>query len=175
MKMINDCKTCRAVLPDLLLDREYAAAHPELAEHMTGCAACRTELAELRSTFDLLDSWKAPEPSPYFDAKLHVRLREAAAAAPAPLWERVRTFFQFSTNLQMRSALAGALGFAMLVGGGTLAGVYEHQGTTVNPAASATVNDLKIMDTNAQAIQQMDQLLDDSGSSSDDNNAPPTT
>jgi hypothetical protein len=30
------------------------------------------------------------------------------------------------------------------------------------------VNDLKILDNNAQAIQQMDQLLDESASSVDD-------
>jgi hypothetical protein len=41
-------------------------------------------------------------------------------------------------------------------------------------AASPTVNDLKILDNNAQAIQQMDQLLDDSASSKDDNSGPPS-
>lgn len=175
MKTMINCKTCRAAFPDLLLDQAWAAAHPEAAEHMAICPACRTEFAELRSTSDLLDSWTAPEPSPYFDARLHVRLREAAAAAPEPLWERVRSFFMFSTRFQMRSALAGALGFALLVGGGTVAGIYELQTTTASQVTSPAVNDLKIMDNNAQALQQMDQLLDDSGSSSDNNGTPPTT
>jgi anti-sigma factor RsiW len=175
MKTINDCKTCRAVLPDLLLDPAYGAAHPEAAQHMSSCAACRTEFAELRATLDLLDSWAAPEPSPYFDAKVHVRLRETAAAAPEGLWERMSAYFQFSTKFQMRSALAGALGFALLVGGGAVAGIHEHDAAMLNQTASPAVNDLKIMDNNAQALQQMDQLLDDSGPNTDNSSAPPVT
>lgn len=175
MKTIHDCKTCRVALPDLLLDQAYAATHPEAAEHMSACAACRTEFAELRATFDLLDSWTAPEVSPYFDARMHVRLREIAAAPPEPLWERMRSFFMFSTKFHMRQAMAGALGFAILVGGGAIAGVYEHQTPVVSQVASPAVNDLKIMDNNAQALQQMDQLLDDSGSNTDDNSGPPAT
>jgi hypothetical protein len=175
MNTIDDCKTGREALPDLLLDPSYAASHPEAARHVAACAACQTEFAGLRSTFDLLDSWMAPEPSAYFDAKLHARLRETAAAEPEPLWERVRAFFLFSTRLQMRPALAGALGFALLVGGGAAVGIHEHQAAMVNRAASPAVNDLKIMDNNAQALQQMDQLLDDSGPNGDGNGAPPVT
>jgi anti-sigma factor RsiW len=175
MKEINNCKMCRAALPDLLLDPAHAALHPGAAEHMSACAACRAEFAELRSTLNLLDSWTAPETSPYFDAKLHVRLREAAAATPEPLWERVRSFFLFGTGLRTRPALAGALGFVMLIGGGTVAGIYEHQAPMVSQAASPTVNDLKIIDNNTQALQQMDQLLDDSTANADESSAPPTT
>jgi predicted anti-sigma-YlaC factor YlaD len=175
MKTIHDCKTCREALPDLLLDGAYAASHPAAAQHMSDCAACRTEFAELRATFNLLDGWKAPEPSPYFDARLHVRLRETAAAAPEGLWERARAFFLFSTKLSMRPALAGALGFALLLGGGAVAGIHEHEAATVNQAASPAVNDLKIMDNNAQALQQMDQLLDDSGPKTNNSGAPPVT
>jgi hypothetical protein len=61
----------------------------------------------------------------------------------------------------------------LLAGGGTFAGRYVGQGTA--PQASATVNDLKILDNNATALQQMDQLLDDQAPASDDSTAPPTT
>ena len=172
MKII-DCKTYRAALPDLLLDPDYAAVHSDLAAHGMSCAECDAELAELRATFQLLDNWTVPEPSPFFDARLHARLRETVEAAPEPFWERMRSFFVFGTGLRMRPALAGALGFAMLIGGGTIAGIYETQTPMVSQASPA-VNDLKIMDNNTQALQQMDQLLDDSASSGDDN-APPTT
>jgi anti-sigma factor RsiW len=60
MKKIDmkiDCKTCRNALADLLLDESYAAAHPEVAEHMAACAECRKELEELQATFALLDDW----------------------------------------------------------------------------------------------------------------------
>jgi hypothetical protein len=156
-------------MPDLLLDDNFAASHSELAAHLASCTDCAAELNELRATFALLDDWTAPEPSPYFDSKLHVRLREAEAAGPEGFWERTRAFLLFSTGRSLRPALSGALAFAMLVGGGGL-GLYLHQPA---PQASATVNDLKILDNNATALQQMDQLLD--ASPSDDTSAPPTT
>ncbi len=170
-EMTIDCKTCRNVLPDLLLDESYVAAHPEVRAHMAACAACRTEWEELQATFALMDHWTAPEPSPYFDSKLHARLREAQASEPEGFWARTRAFLMYSTGHKLKPALAGALVVAvMLAGGGTFAGLYQHDsGGAVQ--ASPTVNDLKILDNNAQAMQQMDQLLD----SSNDNAGPPSS
>jgi hypothetical protein len=168
---MTDCKACRSALADLLLDDHYAAAHPELVVHMNECVECRTELEELKATFAILDTWTAPEPSAYFDSKLHVRLREAEAAGPEGLWERFSSFLKFSTGRHLRPAMTAALAAVLVLGGaGTLIGVYPAHHT--NQAMSPTVNDLKILDNNAQAIQQMDQLLDDSSASGD---APPTT
>jgi hypothetical protein len=96
MKTEMTCKTCRTYLPDLLLDEEFAASRPEVAIHLAACADCGTELNELRATFALLDEYTAPEPSPYFDSRLHARLREAQAAEPESLWERVKSFVSFS-------------------------------------------------------------------------------
>ena len=169
----TNCKTCNAHLADLLLDDGYTAAHPEFADHLAECSACRAELSGLRATFALLDEWTAPEPSPYFDAKVRGRLREAEAAPPEGLWERTRAFFLFSTGRHLRPVMTGALAVLMLVGGGTGIGIYEHNNAVV--AVSPAVNDLKILDNNAQAIQQMDQLLDESAPSADDSAAPPTT
>ena len=171
----TDCKTCRTHMPDLLLDETFLAAHPEMSAHLASCTAGATELKELRSTFALLDTWTAPEPSAYFDSKLHVRLREAEAAQPEGFWERTRSFLLFSTGRGLRPALGGALAFAMLISGGSFGLYLQHQSPDSSVSTSATVNDLQILDNNAQALQQMNQLLDDSGSSSDDNAAPPTT
>jgi len=67
--------------------------------------------------------------------------------------------------------MASALAVTLLLGGAsTLIGVHQTQ--SANQAMSPAVNDLKIMDNNAQALQQMDQLLDDSQGNED---APPTT
>jgi anti-sigma factor RsiW len=167
----TDCKTCRTHLADLLLDESYVSAHPEIAAHMAACAECRTELEELQATVALLGEWAAPEPSAYFDVKLHARLREAQASEPEGLWSRMRSFLLFSTGRRLRPALAGALVVAVVLGGGgTFAGLYEHN-AAVAVEASPAVNDLKVLDNNEQALQQMDQLLD----SSDDSSAPPTT
>jgi anti-sigma factor RsiW len=168
MKTI-DCKSCREHLADLLLDESYAA-RPEMAAHLEACAGCSSELAELKATFAMLDHWEAPEPTPFFDTKLKARLREAVASEPESLWQRMRSFLLFSTGRSLRPAMAGALALAMIAGGGgVLIGVHQQ---AVPVAASPTVNDLKIMDNNAQALQQMDQLLDSNG---DDSSDPPTT
>jgi anti-sigma factor RsiW len=168
MKKI-DCKSCREHLADLLLDESYAAKRPDIAAHMAACPECSVELAELQSTFALLDQWHAPEPSAFFDTKLKARLREAAASEPEGIWERMRSFLQFSTGRGLRPAMAGALALAMVASGGGFL-ISSYQRPVVAP--SAAVNDLRILDNNAQALQQMDQLLD---SGSDDNSDPPTT
>jgi hypothetical protein len=155
-------------MPELLLDESYVTEHPELSAHMASCADCTTELHDLRATMELMDEWAAPELSPYFDSKMHVLLREEQAKQPEGFWERARSFLMYSTGRTLRPALSGALACAMLIGGGTF-GLYVHQ--TTQSASSATVNDLKILDNNAQALQQMDQLLDDS----DDDGPPPVS
>jgi hypothetical protein len=164
---ITNCKDCRDHLPDLLLDPASLSAGVEA--HISSCAECREELASLRATFAALDAWTAPEPSPYFDTRLYARVREAQAAPPEGFFERARSFFLFSTGRQLRPAIAGALALVLVASGGTFIGGHgPHPGQA--PQMSATVNDLKLLDNNAQALQQMDQLLDDS---SDDD--PPTT
>jgi hypothetical protein len=166
-----NCKTCQSHLPDLLLEDGYQDAHPELAGHLSSCEPCSTELKELRATYALLDAWPAPEPSPYFDSRLQARLREATAARPEGIFERLYSYLTFSTGRQLRPALTGALMLVLVLGGGTYAGFYEHAVRTTAQPASATVNDLRIMDNNAQALQQMDQLID----TGDDSGDPPAT
>ena len=166
-----NCKTCKSHLPDLLLEDGYEAAHPEIAAHLKACESCAMELAELRSTMEVMDAWTAPEPSAYFDSRLRARVREAAAAQPEGLLERMYAFLTFSTGRQLRSALAGVLMLALLIGGGSFAG-FEYANRPKPAQPSATVNDLKILDNNAQAYQQMDQLLDPNA---DDSGDPPTT
>lgn len=164
-----DCKTCRAEFPDLLSDASRGL-EPATEGHFRGCAECRAEFAELRATYALLDEWTAPEPSPYFDARVRAHLREAQQAAPEGLWERLMATLRFSTGRGLRPALAGVFLFVLLLGGGTVATFWPHQATEFPANASPTVNDLRIFDNNAQALQQMD-LLDESGS--DSSNAAP--
>lgn len=167
------CTECKELLPDLLLDPQTAAQHPGALAHMKGCAECRSEFEGLRATFALMDEWKAPEPSLYFDTRMHARLREEMAARPEGLWERLRSFVLFSTGRQFRPIVAGAMGCLLLLGGaGTFAGVYQPWNHATS--SSATVNDLKILDNNAQAEQQLNQLLDDGGTDDGSAQAPTT-
>lgn len=151
-----DCKICRDALPDLLLEPGYIS-RPAEAAHLAACPDCRAELDEMRATFALMDAWTAPEPTPYFDARVRAHVRSAAQAAPESLWERLVATLQFSTGRGLRPALAGVFLFLLLLGGGTVASLWPRQSA---PPPSPAVNDLRIFDNNAQAVQQMD-LLDE--------------
>jgi len=164
-----NCKGCLTSLPNLLLDAA-APSNAAAREHLAACASCNEQFRSLKATFDLLDSWKAPEPSPYFDQKLAVRIREEQTAPPAGWFERMRARLLFNTGRQFRPVMVAALALVIIVGGGTAADFSLHSAPPVQ--ASATVNDLQNLDTNAQAIQTMDQLLQDDGSS-DDTASPP--
>jgi anti-sigma factor RsiW len=165
-----NCKTCQSVLPDLLLDAA-APSNTAARAHIATCAACAQELASLEATFDLLDTWHAPVVSPYFDQKLAVRLREEQAAPPAGWFERLKTSLLLNTGRQFRPAMAGALALVLVVGGGSFGiATYPHP-QPVQP--SAAVNDLQLLDKNEQALQQMDQLLQDNATDEAPSATPP--
>jgi len=166
-----NCRDCQSALPDLLLD-PAASQSSAAREHLASCPDCGKELKSLEATFALLDTWQAPEPSPYFDQKLAILLREEQALAPAGWFERLKSRFMFNTNRQFRPAMAGALALILLVG--TFANLASSSPPTPSAEASATVQDLQILDKNDQAFQTMDQLLQDD-SSADDATTPPTS
>lgn len=155
-----NCTTCQKALPDLLLD-PTAPGNAAARAHIATCPACARELASFEATFSLLDTWEAPEVTPYFDQKLAVRLREEQAAPAAGWFERLKDRLLFNTGRQFKPALAGVMALLLLAGGGGI-GVS----TLMHPhkvPISATVNDLQILDNNEQALQQEDQLLQDDG------------
>ncbi|MCL2660203.1 MAG: hypothetical protein FWD64_06765 [Acidobacteriaceae bacterium] len=159
-----NCRELKSVLPDLLLDSSDSAdssAESAARAHLASCPACSEELRSLQATFNLLDTWQAPEPSPYFDQRLAARLREEQQRAPEGWLERIRARFLFNTGRQFRPALVSALGLVLLLAGGGMVANLQHGRTPV----SATVNDLQMFDSNSQAIDDMD-ILD--GTSSDD-------
>jgi hypothetical protein len=162
-----NCKTCQTALPDLLLD-PAAPANAAARAHVAACADCAQQLAALEATVALLDTWQAPEISPYFDQKLAVRLREEQAA-PAPGWfERLRTRLLLNTGRQFRPAMAGALALVLVAGGGGVGlSTFSHPHTAPATPLSATVNDLQILDKNEQALQQVDQLLQENAPADD--------
>jgi hypothetical protein len=171
-RVTMNCHNCKSVLPDLLLD-PMAASNAEARAHIETCAGCREELHSLEATFALLDSWQAPEPSAYFDQKMTVLLREEQANPPAGWFERLRSRILFNTGRSLRPAMAGALALVLVVTGGTIADIsVTHHART---EASATINDLQILDNNEQAIQTMDELLQDDNSGDDGVTSPPTS
>jgi anti-sigma factor RsiW len=158
--------TCHEIKDELA--ESVFASRPltdEVRKHVAQCPKCETELAELRSTWKLLDEWAAPEPSPFFDAKLYASLRREQTTEPASLWERAKAWLLYSSNLRMRQLGAGALATVMVVSGGTFA-LLNH-GPVAVAQTSATVRDLQSLDGNAQMLQQLNALDgdEDSGAS----------
>ncbi len=159
------CIEVQKSLPDLLL--AGLPLPPDVSAHLKGCVPCERELTSFQATLALLDEWQAPEPSPYFDQRLTVRLREETAAQPAGWLERLQFRMLFNTGAQFRPVLAGTLAALLIMGGGAFAGlstVANHRGGT---QVSAAVDDLQILDKNDQVFQQMDQLLQDDPASDD--------
>ena len=173
---IMNCKDCQNELANYLFEPDSNELKKSpVGEHLAACPMCSDELAGLRKTMDLLDAWKAPEPSPYFDQKLAVLLREEQAKAPAGWLERLRERLLFNTGRQFRPALAGALALALLLGGGSFVGITAFHHPQADVQASAAVNDLQILDRNEQAIEQMDQLLQDDGDNDSNTNSQPAS
>ncbi|HWG17829.1 MAG TPA: hypothetical protein VN678_08200 [Acidobacteriaceae bacterium] len=163
-----NCKTCQSALPDLLLNPAAQSAAAARA-HIAACTECARELASLEATMSLLDVWEAPEVSPYFDQKMSVRLREEQAAPPAGFFERLRTRLQLNTGRQFRPALATAMALLLIAGGGGI--TFSTLSHTAPVAVSAPVKDLQILDKNQQALDQVEQLLQENAAADTDSGA----
>jgi hypothetical protein len=150
------CEKLQEYFPDMIFDPTRVPA--EAMQHVKECIHCAGELKELQATMQLLDTWKAPEPSPYFDTRLAVRLREARESE-APGWmERLRLRLMFGNDLHLRPAFAAAFALVILVSGGSYMGVVSLNHAVAphhQQAVSATVNDLELLDSNAQTLQQL--------------------
>jgi hypothetical protein len=104
----------------------------------------------------LLDEWEAPEPSPYFDTRLHARLRDEAVQ------QRSRWASWISLR---RAALAVSLAAVVIVGAAVLRleeKKFHHRNVTVATIAQpgTPVGDLQALDQN-QDIYSDSDLLDD--------------
>src|SRR3981081_2356063 len=75
------CNEIRDLMPDLAAG--LSTATPDVSGHLQTCAGCAEKLKEFRQTMTLLDEWKAPEPTPYFEVRLQARLREEMQHAPS--------------------------------------------------------------------------------------------
>jgi len=147
-------------IQDRMLD-VAAGVVPATAEdtrHLAGCGACAGKMEEFRKTMALLDEWKAPEASPYFDTRLQARLREEMAIPQTAGW------FAWFT----RPVLATALTLVVAVG----VGLFVMRGGSVKPDGGETtiatadvqpgtaVSDLQALDNNHDMYSDF-ELLDD--------------
>ena len=153
------CEEIREMMPDLASG--LMGITPEIGGHLAGCGDCAGKLEEFQQTMALLDEWKAPEPSPYFDVRLQARLREEMAKRQSGwlAWFR-------------RPVLAAAL--TVLIGVGV--GLFFTQNTLYKPShkemvvvepqtnlstePGTAVSDLQALDKNDDLYADFD-LLDD--------------
>ena len=83
------CNDVRELMPDLAVG--LSALTPGVKQHLSVCCECAGKLEAFRQTMLLLDEWRTPEPSAYFDVRLQARLREEKAHQPtAPLLQWLR-------------------------------------------------------------------------------------
>jgi predicted anti-sigma-YlaC factor YlaD len=129
-------------------------AAPVMNEHLLGCPACASQLADMRKTMALLDEWQAPDPSPYFDTRLAARMREERAKPARTAW---LSWFR-------APVLAGAFAVVLMVAGGvglyTKGGPRSPDGPPVQAARGTAVGDLQALDKNEDLYANFD-LLDD--------------
>ena len=148
------CEKLQAFLPDMVLSSGHVPA--EVRQHLVICSSCQKEWQELQATMRMLDSWEIPEPSPYFDTRLAVRLREEKNAEPAGWLDRMRSRLMFDSSLRLRPAMIAAFSLLLVIGAGSYEGFVSLNKTAPPPrSVSATVKDLELYDSNAQTLQQL--------------------
>jgi hypothetical protein len=155
-----NCNEIRELLPDLAAG--IGAGTPEVEKHIASCATCAAKLQGFHQTMALLDEWKAPEPSPYFDTRLNARFREERAR-PAAGW----------LSWLRRPAWALSLAAAVLVAGAIVVGTrsytasYLTQAEAINtkpPELSvpvlpgSAVGDLQALERNNELYADFDML-----------------
>jgi len=161
MKQKTNCTGMDVELTGMLLDPLSVPA--KVQTHVAGCERCRRELEELKAAMQLLDTWEAPAPSPYFLTRLGARMREEREAAPvgwlAGSIARLRARIAYGSGLHVRPLAAMALTVMLLVGGGTYLGVTDWMQPAQQPGQdAAVVHDLQTLDNNSQVLDQMEAL-----------------
>jgi hypothetical protein len=160
-----NCRNVHDQLPDVALGT--SPAPPEVEAHLAECRECAGTLQAIRSTMNLLDEWKAPEPSPFWDVRMQARLREEQQKAYSSGWLQ---WFR-------RPALSVAAAFSLVIGVGLYqAGRFMRAGEIppaepvafhINAPTGTPVADLQYLDKNSDLLQNFDALDDMDGDDDD--------
>lgn len=160
MKMATGLKECvgmESKLADMLLAPETANA--KVKTHVAECVECQKKLNELRATMALMDAWEAPEPGPYFMTQMNAQLDEARREPRAGLLTRLRARMLYGPQMHVRPVAAMALTVVLLLGGGAYLGISNwDQPAPPKPGQAAVVQDLQLLDNNAQLLDQLDAI-----------------
>ena len=146
------CEEIRDRMPDMAAGFDKPTADENT--HLAGCTECAEQLKRMQQTMSLLDEWKVPEPSPYFDTRLQARLREEMTKP-----QRARWFAWFR-----QPVLAAALTVVMGVGVGLFFARNNYRHAVTDAAITAppgsAVSDLQALDKNSELYSDF-EVLDD--------------
>jgi hypothetical protein len=134
---------------------------PEVGAHLAGCNGCAGKLEEFRQTMALLDEWQTPEPSLYFDTRLHARLREEVAKSRTAGWMAWLRRPALAASLTVLMAIGVGL-FMHESGGNRAAEVADNDEIVTMQAAQpgTAVGDLQALEKNNELYTDF-ELLDD--------------
>lgn len=147
------CDEIRERMPDVAAG--FSEPTADESNHLASCTTCTEQLKAMRSTMSLLDEWQAPEPSPYFDVRLHARLREEIAK-PQAGW--LHWFRQPVLAAGLTVALG--IGIGLFFVQGHRKPTPQIQATVINAPPGSAVSDLQTLDKNHDMYADFD-LLDD--------------
>ena len=144
------CHDICELIPDLAAG--FDAATPDVTDHLKTCSVCAGKLEEFRLTMALLDEWKTPEPSPYFDVRLMARVREERTKPGGWLYWLRKPALAVSLAVLMVASIT-------LIRYDTGNQVVTESGMTWAPPGTA-VGDLQALDKNSELYSDF-ELLDD--------------
>src|SRR5580698_4679336 len=146
------CNEICELMPDLAAG--MGTVIPEVNNHLMSCAACGGKLTEMRQTMALLDEWRAPEPSPYFDTRLMARMREEKSKPSVWLqWLR-------KPALAISLAVLMVMSITLFRNDAGLSNHSDGQVATMVAEPGSAVSDLSAMDKNSELYSDFD-VLDD--------------
>jgi hypothetical protein len=148
---------------EIIRDQIFEATpSAEVKAHLSACSECAKVWQAMQRTMALLEEWKQPEPSPFFDASLRAHLlqlkeEEVLAGQGWFAWLRKPAFgmpvWRPLTAAVMMVALVFGLNLLNPIATGTVPPVLSAQGVSVT-------DDLKALDESQKAVDELD-LLDD--------------
>ncbi len=144
-----NCKDVREQLLEVAVEGGPAAA--ELASHCAVCAPCARELQQMKQTMALLEEWRAPEPSPYFDVRLQARLRE----------EQRRARFSWRYWVRRPAAVGIAATILLALGVGSFLGTQDEvrpNDHVVAATRGTAVGDLQYLEKHSDLLQEFEAL-----------------
>lgn len=147
---------CNEVRENLIVLLAEGRTDTAVSAHVRECSACAGEMESFRKTMALMDEWEAPEPSPYFLARLRAHVKEEREKAPA----------RSGIFAWMRRPVMAVSFAAVLVAGGL---VYRYAVIpTRQEQPGPAVADVEALDRNHEVLVNTDLIDEMIGGPSDD-------